>query len=390
MSRAPHRCWIEVSRSRIARNFRAVRELVGPQVELAPVVKADAYRHGAVEVSRILMAEGTRWLAVGSVEEGVALRQAGATARILVLAGVLPSEMEAVFACQLTPVIHSLEHLRELDEANQPLPLHSRKTEPAARPFAPKYHLKIDSGLGRLGTRASALEIAAAVQACSRAKLEGLLTHFASAADYTTPQTEDQILYFNRICDGLREHGIDPPYRHMSGTIPVAYGRRKAWMSMVRPGHAIYGYVSPSRGETAPERQLTIAPALQWRAAILAVKDVEQGARIGYGAMFKAKEPMRIGVLAAGYADGIPHSLSNKGHVIASGKLVPILGAVSMDLTTIDLTTAPGLKPGDAVTLIGREGEASQDAIEMARAAGSLSYALLCGISVRVHRIYVD
>ncbi|MBK5290167.1 MAG: alanine racemase [Acidobacteriia bacterium] len=390
MSRAPHRCWIEVSRRQIACNFRAVRELVGTGVELAPVVKADAYRHGAVEVSRILAAEGTRWLAVSNVEEGVALRQAGATARILIMADVLPFELDALLACQLTPVIHSLGHLRELDEASGRPLSNPRKTELAARPFALHYHLKIDSGLGRLGTQSSAATIASAVEGCRHAKLEGLMTHFASAADYTKSQTDEQIRYFNMISDGLRERGIDPPYRHLSGTIPIAYGRRDAWRNMVRPGHAIYGYVSPTRGEHAPPSQLTVAPALQWRTAILDIKHVERGARIGYGGTFQAKQPMRIGVLAAGYADGIPHSLSNKGHVIAAEKLVPIVGAISMDLTTIDLTSVPQLGPGDAVTLLGREGEASQDAQQMARAAGSISYSLLCGISARVHRVYLD
>jgi alanine racemase len=157
---------------------------------------------------------------------------------------------------------------------------------------------------------------------------------------------------------------------------------------MVRPGHAIYGYVSPTRG-SAPNRLLNVKPALTWKASVLAVKDLEAGSLVGYGGMFRASRPMRIAVLAAGYADGIPHRLSNRGRVIAGGKLAPIVGAVSMDLTTIDITQAPQLKPGDPVTLLGSEGNASIDAQQIARMAGTISYGVLCGISARVRRIYV-
>jgi len=374
LSRAPYRSWLEVSRSRIAGNYRAVRELVGPGVEVAAVVKADGYRHGAVEVSRVLTGEGAEWLAVSNVEEGVALRQAGIAARVLIMADVLRFEREALVEHRLTPVIHSLDHLRELDTIGKQI----------------TYHLKIDSGMGRLGTRASVDEISAAVGGCRHARLEGLMTHLASAGDYTRGQSEEQVARFDGLVEGLRRRGIEASFRHVASTIAIAYGRREAWHNMVRPGHAIYGYVSPARGDSAPASLLHVKPALSWRAAILSVKDVPAGARIGYGGMFVAPSPMRIGVLAAGYADGIPHGLSNRGHVIAGGRMARILGAVSMDLTTVDLTEAPQMKPGDAVTLVGEEGECIQDAQQMAREAGSISYSLLCGISARVHRVYVE
>ena len=251
------------------------------------------------------------------------------------------------------------------------------------------YHLKIDTGMGRLGTRAGAQEIAAVVAGCRHARLEGLMTHLASSADYAGAQTENQVRAFEAVRLGLAELGVAPPIVHMASSIPVAYGRRPAWRQMVRPGHAIYGYVSPiARGE-APPRLLDVKPALSWKAALLAVKDLPAGALVGYGGMFRAPAATRIGVLAAGYADGIPHRLSNKGKVIAGGKFAPILGAVSMDLTTIDITHAPHLRPGDAVTLLGEEGGASIDAQQMAKLAGTISYSVLCGISARVKRVYV-
>lgn len=377
MSGAAYRSWVEVSLGQITRNFEAIRALTGPDVEVMPVVKADAYRHGAVEVSRTLAKVGARWLAVSSVEEGVALRDAGIQTRILVMADFLPAERAALFEYNLTPVIHSLEDVLALDSA-------ARQREQAA-----VYHLKIDSGMGRLGTRASAAAIAEVVLRCGNARMEGLMTHFASAADYAGGQTEEQTQTFLAVKNGLVALGIAPSYAHMSSSIPVAYGRREAWQQMVRPGHAIYGYVSPvSRGE-APARQVDVRPALTWKAAVLAVKDIPAGAQVGYGGMFRAPQAMRIGILAAGYADGIPHRLSNKGKVIAGGKFAAIVGAVSMDLTTIDLTHAPHLKPGDPVTLLGSEGSLSIDAQQMARVAGTISYSVLCGISARVKRVYV-
>jgi alanine racemase len=341
-----------------------------------PVVKADAYRHGAVEVSRVLVEQGARWLAVSNVEEGVALRQAGISARILVMADFLPVERPALIEYDLTPAIHSLPDLVEWNKL-------ARVTQ---RPL--RYHLKLDTGMGRLGTRAPVEEIAETVLASKRVTCEGLMTHFASSADYDNPQTGQQIGCFRRLAEGLRQAGVKPAYVHLSSTNPVAYGRSETWRgmgttAMVRPGHAIYGYVSAARGEQAPKRILDVKPALAWRAAILAVKEIPEGARIGYGGIHRTTRRTRIGVLAAGYADGLPHRLSNKGRVIAGGKWAPILGAVSMDLTTVDLTASPELKAGDAVTLIGTEGECPQDAQQMARAAGTISYSVRCGISAR-------
>ncbi len=361
------RSWVEVSLGTIRANYRAVRELIQGAAEIMPVVKADAYRHGAVQVSRALEAEGAPWLAVSNVEEGVALRQAGVRARILVMADFLPGEREALREFSLTPVIHSLSDIAL-----------------AAGP----YHLKIDSGMGRLGTRAAPEEIARVVAAASE-KPEGLMTHFASAGNYASPQTLEQIDRFERVICALREAGLGPRYIHSSATIPVAYGRREAWGNLVRPGHAIYGYVSPARG-AAPPPALAVKPALAWKAAVLAVKDLEAGALIGYGGMQRAEKPMRIAVLAVGYADGIPHRLSNRGSAIVKGKLAPIVGAVSMDLTTIDVTACPQIQAGDAVTLLGREGDAAIDAQQIAKIAGTISYSVLCGISARVKRVFVE
>jgi len=360
------RSWVEVSRTRIRENYRAVRALVGEKAEVMPVVKADAYRHGAIEISRVLESEGVRWLAVSNVDEGIALREAGIRSRILVMADFLPEERTALQTFELTPVIHSLD---DLDAARVP------------------YHLKIDSGMGRLGTRAEPQEIVRRVMSAS-ASLEGLMTHFASAANYESRQTDEQIARFERVLAEFRANGRAPQFVHLSSTIPVAYRRLEAWGNLVRPGHAIYGYISSGRGPI-PEAALQVKPALSWKATVLSVKDIEAGALVGYGGIHRAARPMRIAVLAAGYADGIPHRLSNRGKVIAQGKLLPIVGAVSMDLTTID-ATGTTLRVGDSVMLLGAEGGVSIDAQQMAKTAGTISYGVLCGIHARVKRVYVD
>jgi len=377
MSTHPFRSYVSISRSQIAANFRNVREAVGANVIVCGVVKADAYGHGAVEVARVIEKEGASWLAVSSVEEGVTLRRAGLSSRILVMAGFQRYETEALLEFDLTPAAHSLEDIAELDQLS------------AAQGKQIRYHLKIDSGMGRLGTSASPERIVAAIRAAANTRCEGLMTHFASAADYGSLQTDNQAAAFQHVIAFLKQSGIALDFHHASSSNAVAFGRRDAWYNMVRPGHAMYGYLSPARGD-APHRILQVKPALEWKSKILLVKDVPEGALLGYGGSFRAPRPMRIGVLAIGYADGLPHRLSNKGKILAAGKPAAILGTVSMDLTTIDLSHTQALGPGDEVTILGQEGDAKLDAQQIARLAGTISYNILCGISARVRRVYVD
>lgn len=379
---AAHRSWVEVSRQQIAMNFREVRRVAGPNVEVMPVVKADAYRHGAVAVSHVLEAEGAKWLAVSNVEEGVALRESGCQSRILVMADFLPFERAALAEHELTPVIHDLAGIAAWASI--------ARASSGAKPLP--FHLKVDTGMGRLGTRAAANEIALAVEDAQRdglVRLQGLMTHFASSADFDSPQTEEQIVQFRAIHASLASAGIHPEFVHMASTNPLGYKRGAEFGNLVRPGHAIYGFVSPARGEGAPALALNVKPALTWKAAVLAVKEVPSGQRIGYGGMHVTRQATRLAILAAGYADGIPHRLGGRGRVIVRGCYAPVVGAVSMDLTTIDITDCPSLDVGSSVILIGSEGDASIDAQQIAKLAGTISYSVLCGIHARVKRLYV-
>lgn len=375
MPKLPYRSWVEISRRQIADNFAAIRTTVGDGVEVMPVVKADAYRHGAAEVSRVLKSAGARWLAVSCVEEGIALREAGIGGRILIMAGFLAGEREALVDHNLTPVVHSLAGIRELDRLG------------AARECVIDYHLKIDSGMGRLGTRAEITEIIDTVRQARAARVEALMTHFASASSFDRPQTGRQMARFNEVTSAFHAVGLEPAYTHLAASAPIVYGIRETWGNMVRPGLAIYGYVSPASGP-APPLLPRIAPVLEWKAAILEIKHLPAGSDIGYDALFRTGRRTRVGVVAAGYGDGVPHQLSNRGKVLAAGRLVPIIGAVSMDVITVDLTTVPELGVGDAVRLIGRDRGLVLDAQDIATTAGTISYSVLCGISSRVKRIY--
>ena len=360
------RTWLEVSLDRIALNYRMIQRTIGVGIQTMPVVKADAYRHGATAVSQVLEREGAEWLAVSNLDEGKALRDSGIRARILVMADRVDTDPRAWREFRLTPVIHDLSEIAALDPEVS-------------------YHLKIDSGMGRLGTNESPERIAALTL---NTRLEGLMTHFASSANFQSEQTNTQQRRFADIVDKLQALGIRPQYLHQASTNPLHFGVRETWGNIVRPGYAIYGFVSRAKGKP-PDELLEVAPALSWKATILLTKEILAGAPIGYGAQYVAVKPMRIGILGVGYADGLPHRLGNRGQVIAGGKYASILGAVSMDVTTIDLTEMPQLQAGDAVTLLGVEGEAGIDARQMARDAGTIAYSILCGISTRVPRHYV-
>ncbi len=248
------RCYVEISRSRIAANYRAVRDAVGPETQIIGVVKANAYGHGAVEVAGVLAAEGAKWLAVSSVEEGIALRRAGINCRILVMAGVMRWEHEALREFRLTPVAHSLDDLRRFDEGPVPLDV----------------HLKIDTGMNRLGTaphRRRNRRCGSRPAQCPRRRPAFALClrgRFHLAPDRRAdPGVQRQCWH------ALAALGVRPALMHFASTNAIAYPRRRAWLSLVRPGHAIYGYVSPARGD-APPPVLAVKPALSWRTRIVA------------------------------------------------------------------------------------------------------------------------
>jgi alanine racemase len=370
------RTWAEISLARIAANWRELCRAAGGAA-VAAVVKANAYGHGATAVSQRLEREGTQWFAVSNAEEGAELRRAGIGGRILVMGGFAPFEMDAFFGHRLTPAVHSIESLLALE------------ARAATHGQHLAVHIKLDSGMGRLGTREAPQEIAAAVARLRHLEVEGVMSHLASASDFDSGQNEEQFDAFDRALEALAAAGVRPRIVHLGSSAAVCYGLARAMRQMVRSGLALYGYVPEARG-AAPALRAQVAPALVWKARIVAVKSIPAGAPVGYNARWRAPRDSRIAVVAAGYADGVPHTLAGRGRVIAGGALAPIVGAVSMDVISVDITGRPALQPGGAVTLIGEEGGVRHDAADLAREAGVIPYVILCGLGNRVVRIYRD
>lgn len=380
----PYRTYVEVSLPTIQDNFRSIASQLAPASQVMPVVKANAYGHGAIPVSHALVAAGTRWLAVSSTMEGVALRRGGIPldTRILVMAGVHEFDWPQIVAHQLTPVLHNL---RDVSDAE--------KVATAVGKQLP-FHFKFDTGLSRLGSLEPIEDIIRTFLNLRLARLEGIMTHFASAANITSSKTQRQADLLTHYAELLRCSGLPKFLVHLDATNSLHLARHHADVQLVRPGHAIYGYVTEPKN--APMGRLHVRPALTWRARVILTKSLPPGVDVGYGSRYRTTRHTTIAVLAVGYADGYPHQLSNRAYVLIRGNRAPVIGAVSMDLTTVDVSHLPphsnGLAalPGESAVLLGYENNQHISAIQLGRMAGTISYAVLCGIGERVARLYVD
>jgi len=254
------------------------------------------------------------------------------------------------------------------------------------------FHLKIDSGMNRLGiTPREIPAFARALADCPHLRLEGTFTHLASSEVFTTEQTVEQEKSFDAALDCMRSLGLEPGMIHMANSAAIV-SRPTTWRDMVRPGAILYGYhqfFEPPELIPEMETKLPVRPVLSFRARIISLKDLPVGARVGYNARWAAAGPSRVATLAAGYADGLPRVLSNRGQVIVRGKFAPIVGTVSMDLTAADVTGIPGVQVGDIATIYGTAGGATQTVPDVARAANTASADLLCAIGRRVPRFYL-
>ena len=378
------RTWAEVSLSALGANFHAIQEHVGPNVTICAVVKADGYGHGAVECALALESEGARWLGVTNAAEGLALRDAGVESRILLMTGIWKSEEEAIVARNLTPTVWEAWQIETLERAA------ARRSENLPS-FRLPVHLKLDTGMNRLGASRDALpHLCEMLSACKHLTLEGVSTHFASAEVLDAEDAVRQMKNFEEGLAVLRSYGLDPPLVHMGNSAAMT-ARPETWKTMVRPGIALYGYSLPfTRGaETAAVAELPLRPVLSWKTRVLTVKEVAAREAVGYMGTFVTKSKSRIAVLPVGYADGYPRLLSNRARVIVRGEYASVVGRVSMDLTIVDVTHIAGVAVGDEVVLIGESvGGKSVDAVELARLCETVPYEILCGISQRVPRVY--
>ncbi len=381
--RATRPTWAEVSLSSLRHNFRAVQKHVGPDVTICAVVKADAYGHGAVECSLALETEGAQWLGVTSLDEAIPLREEGIKSRILLMTGFWRGEEEEIVRLGLTPTVWEPWQIESLDRA-------------AARLGVAKHpiHLKVDTGMGRLGTSLDdLLAICELLANSAHLQVEGVSTHLASSEVLDAPSSEEQLKLFEQVKRTAREAGLMPSFLHAANT-SAAISRRESWNNMVRPGLALYGYYLPfqraGREVSGSGWRLGVKPVLSWKTRILAVRKVAANQALGYGATYVTKGPSRIAVLPVGYADGLNRALSSGGRVIVREHYAPIVGRISMDLTLADVTGIPGVEVGDEVVLLGSADGISVDAREHAALANTIPYEILCAISKRVPRRYTD
>jgi alanine racemase len=373
--------WAEVSLTTLRQNFRTVQKHVGANVTVCAVVKADAYGHGAVECSRALEAEGARWLGVTSLDEAIPLREAGVGANILLMTGFWRGEEGEIIRLHLTPTVWEPWHIESLDRAAAAL---GRAQHPV--------HLKVDTGMGRLGVGLDQLSgLLDGLKSAKHLMLDGLSTHLAASEILDAPSVAEQERNFDTARRMVEEAGMKPVFVHMANTGAVI-SRRETWNSMVRPGVALYGYYLPfqraGREVSGGTLRLAVKPVLTWKTRILSLRDFRANQPLGYGATYVTKAPAHVAVLPVGYADGFNRQLSNRGRVIVREHYAPIVGRISMDLTLADVTGIPGVAVGDEVILLGTGEGLSVNALEHAELANSTPYEILCNISKRVPRKY--
>ncbi len=366
----------EINLEALRLNLRAVkRHSAGAKVWA--VLKADAYGHGAPAVARTLERAGADGFCVALLEEGIELREAGIVAPILVMGGYYGSSHEEVLARKLVPVVYDLGQIEGF----------ARLVRAGVVPGPIEAHLKVDTGMARLGVTMKALPaLAAALVEYPEVEIGGLMTHLACAENGAEGTTEQMVL-FDEATAMLAKHGVRPAVRHAANS--AALFHEEARLDAVRPGIAIFG-VSP-RVEKKPLAE-DLRLVMRVRTEIVSLRDLAPGSPVGYGALHRTKRDARIATIPMGYADGLSRGLTNVGHVLVRGKRAPIVGAVSMDMTMIDVTDIPGAGVGDEVVLLGtqegRFGRGTIGADEIGAHAGTIPWEVLTSVSRRVPRFY--
>jgi alanine racemase len=348
------------------------------------VVKCDAYGHGAEACTLALEQEGARWFGVTSTDEGVALRDAGVRSRILILVGAFRGEEEDALRYGLTPTVSRIEDVEAI--AHAAARIGNREPVPV--------HLKLDTGMARLGLGLSELDnFIARVKTFPQVTLEGVFSHLASAEVLDAVDAKRQQQRFDDALMTLDRQGLYPRLRHLANS-SATLGRPAAWYNFVRPGMAIYGYELPlvhRDGSSVSDYQpLGLVPAMAWKTRVLSLRNVPAGQALGYNGAYVTPAPARIAVIAAGYGDGLYRKLSPGGYVLLRGRRAPFLGRISMDLTIVDVTHNPGVEIGDEVVLIGTIGEERITAVDHARWSGTIPYEILCNLSERVVRHHIE
>ena len=364
----------EIDLAALRHNFLEIRRVVGDACDILAVVKADAYGHGVAGVVPALADAGADIFGVALVEEGVELRRLGIKQPILVLGSAFPGQEGDLLEYDLTPVIYDLATAHRLDgfAGNAKATI--------------DYHLKVDTGMGRLGFRLEPLdEVLAALKNLSNLNMTGLMTHLAVADEPERPLTSAQCEAFTGVAARVAGHGFSPRYRHIANSAGI-YSHALSECNLVRPGICLYGGLTGGPYAEA----LSQRPVMRLVSQVAQLKDIPRGEGVSYGHRFVAVRRSRIAAVPVGYADGYNRLLTNRGDVLIHGRRAPVAGTVCMDWILVDVTDLPDIQVGDRVTLLGRDGDAFISAEEWAEKIDTITYEVFCGISRRVPRVYVD
>ncbi len=386
--------WAEISVSALAHNFRTVQKHIGPGVTICAVVKCDGYGHGAAGCASALEMAGAEWFGVTSTDEGVWLRDAGIRGRILVMTGGWRGEEEDLLRYSLTPAVFRVEDCAALVRAAEKLGMRERLP----------VHLKIDTGMARLGLPMSEVDdFAERVKRLPQIELEGVFSHLASAEVIDAEDARLQSVRFGLASRMLDAHGLHAPLRHLANSAGMV-ARPETWHTMVRPGIALYGYGLPlahANGSAAVEAAtLPLQPALSWKARVINLRDVPTGQALGYNGTYVTRSAARIATVPVGYGDGFSRRMSYglarlepngcRPAALVRGRRAPIVGRISMDLTLVDVSHIVGIELGDPVTLVGQDGNDRITAWDHAHWSDTVVYETLCNLSERVPRRFVE
>ena len=361
--------WAEIDLSAFDDNVDAIVAALPDATRLIALLKADAYGHGAVELARRCRPEKVAMIGVALLEEALELRNAGITLPILVLGPLNETQVRTAVEMDVTMGVPGPEELELVARV--------------ARERDVTIHLKLDSGMGRMGSVETELpHIAELIRSAPRLHIDAIYTHFANASDPRDPFTSEQLARFTTLVETLREAGISAPRHHAANSAATVRGITPG--DYVRTGIALFG------GAPLDGASPRLKPLMRWRTEIARLKELPAGHAVGYGMTFHTKRASLIATLPVGYADGYNRRLSNVAEVLVRGQRAPVVGRVSMDLVTIDVTDIDGVAFGDEVVLLGRQGDAEIAAEELAAKLDTISYEILCNVSARVPRVYLD
>ena len=379
--------WAEIDLKAIAHNVAELRRITQPEARLMAVVKANGYGHGAIEVAQCALQNGAATLGVSRIEEGIQIRQAGIQVPILVFGYTLPDRVADLLVYELTAFVYTASSARKL----------SRMAASLGKKI--KVHLKVDTGMGRLGQlpqnfksdnstaiTADAIEETQAIAGLEGLELEGICTHFASADSTDKSYAEKQLHLFNNYLERLHQAGLKPPVRHAANSAALI-DMPQSHFDMVRPGIAIYG-LYPS--DEVQKKKASLIPAMALKARIIQLKKVPAGFKVSYGSTHETQKPTTIATVAVGYADGLNRRLSSRGQMLVHGQRVPIIGRICMDLTMLDVGSMGNVQVGDEVVVFGQQGNETLSVDEMAALLNTINYEIVSTITARVPRVYLE